>query len=52
MLHLEHADHQDQIKQSLNEGWAGPGVATNGLAGWTGRKLKGIVALGVVAHFS
>jgi ATP-binding cassette subfamily B protein len=50
--HLEDSDLKDKIQQSLNEGWAGPRAATNGLVGWSSRKLEGIAALVVVAHFA
>ena len=52
LLHLESPGLQDKIKQSLNEGWAGPRAATNGLVGWTTQRLQGVLALLVVAHFS
>jgi ATP-binding cassette subfamily B protein len=51
LLHLESPELQDKIKQSLNEGWAGPRAATNGLVGWTTKRLEGVLALLVVAHF-
>jgi ATP-binding cassette, subfamily B, bacterial len=52
IAHLEDPDLKDKIQQSLNEGWAGPRAATNGLVGWITRRLEGVIALAVVARFN
>ena len=50
--HFDDPAFHDKVKQAMNEGWAGPRVALTGFIGWVGQRLRGLVALGVVAHFN
>ena len=49
--HFDDPAMHDKVKQAMNEG-VGPRVALDGLIGWAGQRLRGLVALGVVAHFN
>ena len=49
--HFDDPTLHDKVKQSMNEG-VGPRIALDGLIGWAGQRLRGLVALGVVAHFN
>jgi len=52
IAHLEDPELHNQVRQSLNESWAGPRNALNALIAWGVERLRGAIALAVVAHFN
>ncbi|HXI19208.1 MAG TPA: ABC transporter ATP-binding protein/permease, partial [Chloroflexota bacterium] len=52
IAHLEEPELHNKVREAIDTGGIGPRTALTGLIGWSVERLRGAIALVVVAHFN